>query len=84
MTALRENTFYASIHLYLNGETLTIDSRPSDAIALALRTDAPIYVTEDVINKSRNMTIEKDKLDPDDVTEWLENLNPEDLGKYEM
>lgn len=84
VTALRENTFYASIHLYLNGETLTIDSRPSDAIALALRTDAPIYVTEDVINKSRNMTIEKDKLDPDDVTEWLENLNPEDLGKYEM
>lgn len=84
VTALRENTFYASIHLYLNGETLTIDSRPSDAIALALRTDAPIYVTEEVIKQSRNITLEKEKLDPEDVTEWLENLNPEDLGKYEM
>lgn len=84
VTALRENTFYASIHFYLNGETLTIDSRPSDAIALALRTDAPIYVTEEVIKQSRNITLEKEKLDPEDVTEWLENLNPEDLGKYEM
>ena len=84
VTALRENTFYASIYLYLNGETITIDSRPSDAIALALRTDAPIYVTEEVINSSRNLTLEKKNLDPDDVTEWLKNLNPEDLGKYEM
>ena len=63
---------------------MTIDSRPSDAIALALRTDAPIFVTEDVIRNSRNITLDKEKLDPDEVKKWLEGLNPEDLGKYKM
>lgn len=81
---LKENTFYALIHLQMDGDHITIDSRPSDAIALALRTDAPIYVTEEVINSSRNITLEKENLDPEDVKKWLENLNPEDLGKYKM
>ncbi len=84
VTELKDNTFYALIHLKLNGEDMAIDSRPSDAIALALRTDSPIFVTEDVINSSRNITLDKEKLDPEDVKEWLENLNPEDLGKYKM
>jgi bifunctional DNase/RNase len=84
VTHLKENTFFAKIHLDLGGEPLTIDSRPSDAIALALRTDAPIFVTEDVIQNSRNITLDKEKLDPEEVKEWLENLNPEDFGKYEM
>lgn len=84
VTELRENTFYALIHLRLDGEAVTIDSRPSDAIALALRTDSPIFVTEEVIASSRNITLDKENLDPEDVKRWLENLNPEDLGKYKM
>jgi len=84
VTQLKENTFFALIHLTRDGEVMTIDSRPSDAIALALRTDAPIFVTEEVIKNSRNITLDKDKLDPDEVRKWLEGLNPEDLGKYKM
>ena len=84
VTDLQENTFYAVIHLRMNGDHITIDSRPSDAIALALRTDAPIYVTEDVINNSRNISLEKENLDSEDIKKWLESLNPEDLGKYKM
>lgn len=84
VTDLKENTFYAAIHLRHNGKPVTIDSRPSDAIALALRTDAPIFVTEEVIENSRNITLDKDNLDPEEVKKWLENLNPEDLGKYKM
>jgi bifunctional DNase/RNase len=84
VTDLQENTFYAVIHLRMNGDHITIDSRPSDAIALALRTDAPIYVTEEVINNSRNISLEKENLDSEDIKKWLENLNPDDLGKYKM
>ena len=84
VTDLQENTFYAVIHLRMNGDRITIDSRPSDAIALALRTDAPIYVTEEVINNSRNINLEKENLDPEDIKKCLENLNPEDMGKYKM
>ena len=83
VTDLKDNTFYALIHLRLKGEAITIDSRPSDAIALALRTDSPIFVTEKVVNNSRSLALTKDKLDPEDVRKWLENLNPEDLG-YKM
>ncbi|RPJ59446.1 MAG: bifunctional nuclease family protein [Acidobacteria bacterium] len=84
VTELRDNTFYALIHLRFGEELLTIDSRPSDAIALALRTDSPIFVTEEVINNSRSITLDKENLDPEDVKKWLENLNPDDLGKYKM
>jgi bifunctional DNase/RNase len=84
VTELKDNTFYAMIHLKLNGEPIAIDSRPSDAIALALRTDSPIYVTDDVINNSRNITLDKENLDPEEVRKWLENLNPEEMGKYKM
>jgi len=84
VTDLQENTFYAVIHLRMNGDHITIDSRPSDAIALALRTDAPIYVTEEVINNSRNISLEKENLDSEDIKKWLENLNPEDMGQYKM
>ncbi|MCK5353167.1 bifunctional nuclease family protein [bacterium] len=84
VTDLQENTFYAVIHLKMNGDHITIDSRPSDAIALALRTDAPIYVTEEVIKNSRNISLEKENLDSEDIKKWLEGLNPEDLGKYKM
>ena len=84
VTDLQENTFYAVIHLRMNGDHITIDSRPSDAIALALRTDAPIFVTEEVINNSRNISLEKENLDSEDIRKWLENLHPDDLGKYKM
>ena len=84
VTDLQENTFYAVIHLRMNGDHITIDSRPSDAIALALRTDAPIYVTEEVINNSRNISLEKENLDSEDIKKWLENLNPDDMGQYKM
>ncbi|MGI8784328.1 MAG: bifunctional nuclease family protein [Acidobacteriota bacterium] len=84
VTELKENTFYALIHLEVNGSPVAIDSRPSDAIALALRTDSPIFVTEEVVANSRSITLDQDKLDPEDVRKWLENLNPEDLGKYKM
>ncbi len=84
VTDLQENTFYAVIHLRMNGDHITIDSRPSDAIALALRTDAPIYVTEEVINNSRNLSLEKENLDSEDIKKWLESLNPDDMGKYKM
>jgi bifunctional DNase/RNase len=84
VTELKDNTFYAVIHLNCDGEPMIVDSRPSDAIALALRTDAPIFVTESVIQNSRNISLDKEKLDPDEVREWLENLKPEDLGKYKM
>ncbi len=84
VTKLRDATFYALIHLTVNGEEVAIDCRPSDAIALALRTDSPVYVTEEVISNSRNISLEKENLDPDDVKKWLENVNPEQLGKYKM
>ncbi len=84
VTELKENTFFAQIHLDIDGNRMTVDSRPSDAIALALRTDSPIYVTDEVIASSQNITLNKANLDPEDVKEWLENLNPEDLGQYKM
>ena len=84
VTELKDNTFYALIVLKVKGKPVTIDCRPSDAIALALRTDAPIFVSEDVIHKSKNVTPNKDSLEPDEVRRWLENLNPDDIGKYTM
>ena len=84
VTDLQDKTFFATIHLDMNGDRVTIDSRPSDAIALALRTDAPIFVTQDVLNSSTNISLDQENLDPEDVTRWLENLKPEDLGKYKM
>jgi bifunctional DNase/RNase len=75
---LKENTYYALIHLNRGGEEIIIDSRPSDAIAIALAVDAPIFVSEHVIEKARTIDLEKDG---DQLKEWLENLNPEDF-KY--
>ena len=84
VTDLQENTFFDTIFLDMEGDRVTIDSRPSDAIALALRTDEPIFVTQDVINNSSNLRLDQENLDPEDVKKWLEELNPEDLGKYKM
>jgi bifunctional DNase/RNase len=81
--SLRDNTFYATIHLASSGGTRTIDARPSDAIALALRTQAPIYVEDDVIREARSLDHMSEGLDKR-LEKWLENLSDEDLGKYKM
>ena len=81
---LKNNTFYAVIHLSLNGNHIVIDSRPSDAIALALRSDAPIYVATEVVNKAKSIDMSKESEEADQLKEWLENLKPEDFGKYQM
>lgn len=81
---LRDNTFFARIHL-LRGETRwDVDSRPSDAIALALRVDAEIFVEEEVLEKSKTLRPDGDETDPERLKKWLEEVNPEDLGKYRM
>jgi len=84
ITELKENTFYAVIHLAHGGETVAVDSRPSDAIALALRAEAPIFVEEDVIARSKNAEMARDATESDKLRQWLEKLDTEDLGKYEM
>jgi hypothetical protein len=81
---LRENTFYALIH-YLKGEQEhTLDSRPSDAIALALRADAPIFVLRSVLDKAKAVDLATDASDEEKLKRWLEEMSPEDLGKYTM
>ena len=81
---LQENTFYALIYLGLNGDTVAIDARPSDAIALALRTRAPIFVEDTVIDSAKTVDFTTEKADADRLHKWLESLDPDDLGKYKM
>lgn len=82
---LRDNTFFALIHLLLGEEEITVDSRPSDAIALALRMGAPIFVEEDVVKRAKSVDVApKESDDQEKLKEWLENLKPEDFGKYKM
>jgi bifunctional DNase/RNase len=81
---LQENTFYALIYLELNGGTVAIDARPSDAIALALRTRAPIFVEDTVIDNAKTVDFTTEKTDSDRLHKWLESLDPDDLGKYKM
>jgi uncharacterized protein len=81
---LQENTFFALIYLSLKGETLAIDARPSDAIALALRTKAPIFVEDSVIDNAKPFEFSSDKPDAERLHKWLESLDPDDLGKYKM
>jgi len=81
---LKDNTFFAVIEVNYNGNMVSIDSRPSDAIALALRVNAAIFVTEKVVSKAKSMDIAEEKEETDRWKEWLENLKPEDFGKYKM
>lgn len=81
---LRENTFYAEIHLSVDGKSITIDSRPSDAIALALRTAAPVFVEEAVLEKSRSNDDSEEAQTAERLRKWLEEADPETLGKYKM
>ena len=81
---LKDNTFYAIIHLTVRGERIAIDSRPSDAIALALRTRSPIMVEESVIDNAKTVDFASERADNDQLQKWLESLDPEELGKYKM
>lgn len=81
---LKDNTFYAVIHLTVRGESVAIDARPSDAIALALRTHAPILVDETVIENAKTADVTSDREDSRHLKKWLEDLDPDDLGKYKM
>jgi uncharacterized protein len=84
VSQLKDDTFYAVIWLMQNGNLISVDSRPSDALALALRMDSPIYVDEEVIKNSKATSSKQDKLNDDELKRWLENLGDEDLGKYKM
>ena len=84
VTNIRDDTFYALIWLERNGTLLSIDSRPSDALALALRIDCPIYVEDEVLKTSKSQAGAQDRINNDELRRALENLNDEDFGKYKM
>jgi len=81
---VRDNTFYALIHCRYKDQIFTIDSRPSDAIALSLRVNAPIFVNEEVVKKAHSLKFDDNLEDSEKLKKWLENLKPENLGKYKM
>ncbi len=81
---LRDDTFYALIWLEVDGQVISIDSRPSDALALALRVDCPIFVEDDVLKNSKVSGVASDKATSEELRKWLENLNDEDIGRYKM
>lgn len=81
---LKENTFYALIYVRTRGELVAVDARPSDAIALALRVSAPIFVEDEVVKNAKNLEFSPDKGDSERLAKWLESLDPEELGKYKM
>ena len=81
---LKDDTFYALIWVERDGQTMTIDSRPSDALALALRMDCPIFVDEDVLKNSKVSSAISERSTGDQLRTWLENLSDEDLGRYKM
>jgi bifunctional DNase/RNase len=83
---IKDNTFYANLYLRVDGEELVVDSRPSDAIALAVRVKAPIFVTESVIEATKDLGVLASQLieDQDDLKSIIENMKDEDFGKYKM
>lgn len=84
VSELRDDTFYALIWLEREGQMMSIDSRPSDALALALRVDCPIFVEDEVLKSSKNSGNSTDKVSSEELRKWLENLNDEDMGRYKM
>ncbi len=84
VSELKEDTFYAVIWLEKDGRLISIDSRPSDALALALRVDCPIYVEDSVLSSSKAVSAVTDKVNNEELRRWLEGLNDEDLGRYKM
>jgi bifunctional DNase/RNase len=84
VTELREDTFYAVIWLERDGQVISVDSRPSDALALALRVDCPIFVDDEVLKNSKLAANASDRVTSEELRKWLEGLNDEDLGRYKM
>jgi uncharacterized protein len=80
---LRDNTFYAYLELHRGGEVQLVDARPSDAIALAIRTKAPVFVDTKVLDQARSVDVTTEQADQERLTRWLESLDPDDLG-YKM
>jgi bifunctional DNase/RNase len=84
VTELRDDTFFAVIWMERDGRIISVDSRPSDALALALRLDCPIYVDDEVLKSSKLAAAVSDRVTNEELRKWLENLNDEDLGRYKM
>jgi len=78
---LQENTFYASIYILSDGREYRLDARPSDAIALALRTGAPIFVTHDVLSRSRGIELAEDIGEADQWRQWIDHITPGDFAR---
>lgn len=84
VTELKDDTFFAVIWTEHNGNIISVDSRPSDALAVALRVDCPIYVDDEVLRTSKLATAMSDRVNSDELRKWLEGLNDEDMGRYKM
>jgi bifunctional DNase/RNase len=84
VSELKDDTFYALIWLEREGRLMSVDSRPSDALALALRHDCPIFVDDKVLQTSKNSATVSEKVNDEELRKWLEGLNDEDLGRYKM
>jgi uncharacterized protein len=84
VTELKDDTFYAVIWMERDGRIISVDSRPSDALALALRVDCPIFVDEEVLKTSKKAQTAADPTTNEDLRKWLEGLGDEDLGNYKM
>ena len=84
VSELRDDTFYAVIWMDHEGETVALDARPSDAIALALRWDCPIYVNRTVLESSKQSNAGPQNIDTEEMRRWLENLNDDEMGRYKM
>ncbi len=80
---LRDSTFFAQIRVITGQRTMEIDARPSDAIALALRTEAPIFVAQSVLDQAQTISPDSDDSD-EKIKKWFEQLGPDDMGKYKM
>jgi len=84
VSELKDDTFYALIWLERDGQSISIDSRPSDALALALRVDCPIFVEDEVLKNSKVAGTTTEKFQSEELRRWLENLGDEDTGRYKM
>jgi len=83
---IKDNTFYANLYLIVDGKEMVVDSRPSDAIALAVREKAPIFISESVVEATKNLGLLASRLleDGDELKEIIKKMKPEDFGEYKM
>ena len=84
VSELRDDTFFAVIWMEQGGESIVLDSRPSDAIALALRWDCPIYAARTVLDNARQVADGAQSSSSDEMRRWLENLGDDEMGRYKM